>query len=265
MKPEGILQKIAQKTHERIAEEKRSRSLGELRSKVADLECETFFPFERAMWKNELSFICEVKKASPSKGVIAHDFDYTQIAKEYETAGADAISVLTEPYFFLGADAYLSQIRALVTTPILRKDFTIDEYMIYQAKLLGADAVLLICSLLTTNQLQEYLEIAKSIGLSSLVEVHDATEIEQALDAKASMIGVNNRSLNDFSVDTNNTKRLRAFVPNDVLLITESGVSNPADIRVIRNIPCDGVLIGEALMRSSNKTELLREFRMYDL
>lgn len=219
------------------------------------------FSFERALQKPGISFICECKKASPSKGLIAPEFPYLQIVRDYEAAGADCISVLTEPKWFLGSDAYLQDIAAEVTIPCLRKDFTVDAYMIYQAKLLGAAAVLLICSILTEGQLREYLGICDTLGLSALVEAHDEAEVQMALQAGARIIGVNNRNLKDFTVDTDNSRRLRQMIPADVLFISESGVKDAADIQRLREIGADGVLIGEALMRANDKNAKLAELR----
>lgn len=217
------------------------------------------FSFERALQKPGISFICECKKASPSKGLIAPEFPYLQIAREYEAAGADCISVLTEPKWFLGSDTYLQEIAKAVTIPCLRKDFTVDAYMIYQAKLLGAAAVLLICSILTEGQLREYMDICDTLGLSALVEAHDEAEVQMALQAGARIIGVNNRNLKDFTVDTDNSRRLRQMIPTNVLFISESGVKDAADIQRLREIGADGVLIGEALMRADDKKAKLAE------
>jgi indole-3-glycerol phosphate synthase len=261
MKELGILGEIAAKTKERIQEEKRRIPLTDIKSMVADVECDAGYPFEKAIRKEGLSFICEVKKASPSKGVIAKDFPYEEIASSYEAAGADAISVLTEPFYFLGKDQYLKDIRRKVKLPLLRKDFVVDEYMIYQAKLLGADAILLICSILSAAQLQEYLQIASSIGLSVLNEVHDAQEMELACGCKASIIGVNNRSLKDFSINLDNAGRLRDMVPDGVAFVTESGIRTAEDIQTVREMGSDGVLIGEAFMKSKDKAGMMATFR----
>ena len=205
--------------------------------------------------------ISSEEKASPSKGLIAPDFPYLEIAKAYETAGADAISVLTEPKWFLGSDQYLREIAAEVSVPCLRKDFTVDPYMIYEAKVLGASAVLLICSILSEEQLKEYREIADTLGLSALVEAHDEEEIRMALHSGARIIGVNNRNLKDFSVDTENSRRLREMVPSDVLFVSESGVRTPEDVAKLREIGVDAVLIGETLMRAEDKKAKLAELR----
>lgn len=256
-----ILQEIAQKTIERINREKELVPLSELRARVRDCDTDTGFPFEKALAKPGISFICEAKKASPSKGVIAEDFPYVEIAKEYEQAGADAMSVLTEPYYFQGQDSFLQQIRQAVSIPLLRKDFTVEEYMIYQAKLMGADAVLLICAILSPLQLSEYHGIARELGLSALVEAHDEGEIEMALKAGARIIGVNNRNLKDFTVDINNSVRLRELVPPEILFVSESGMKNREDIRRLEENGTDAVLIGESFMRSSDKAGLLRQLR----
>ena len=215
------------------------------------------FAFEKALRRPELSFICECKKASPSKGLIAPDFPYLEIAKEYEKAGADCISVLTEPRWFLGKDQYLKEIAANVSIPCLRKDFAVDPYMIYEAKVLGASAVLLICSILEKAQLKEYLQIAEGLGLSALVEAHDEEEIAKALEAGARIIGVNNRNLKDFTVDTENSRKLRNMIPKEVLFVSESGVKTPEDVQKLREIGADAVLIGETLMRAADKSETL--------
>lgn len=219
------------------------------------------FAFERALQKPGMSFICECKKASPSKGLIAPDFPYLEIAKQYEAAGADAISVLTEPKWFLGSDEYLREIAAAVSTPCLRKDFTVDEYMIYEAKLLGASAVLLICSILSGEQIREYLEVCEELGLSALVEAHDEAEVDKALAAGARVIGVNNRNLKDFTVDTENSRRLRDRIPPEVLFVSESGVSGPEDVKSLKQIGADAVLVGEALMRAEDKKQMLSKLR----
>lgn len=256
-----ILEEIAEKTRERIEAEKIRCPLSEWRKRAMDLERNTNYPFEKALRKEGISFICEVKKASPSKGIIAEDFAYLQIAKEYRDAGADAMSILTEPYYFKGADEYLSAIRREVDTPLLRKDFTVDEYMIYQAKAIGADAILLICAILSSMQLEEYIGIARELGLSALVEAHDESEIQMALSAGAGIVGVNNRNLKDFSVDINNSLRLRDMVPRDILFVSESGMKTREDIIRLENNGTDAVLIGESFMRSNRKSELLCELR----
>lgn len=270
-----ILETIAEKTRERIGEEKRRLPTAELKTLVKERmaaegsgdkefpgngkERRAHYPFEAALAKDGMSFICEVKKASPSKGVIAEEFPYTEIAGEYEKAGADAISVLTEPFFFQGSDGYLREIRREVGIPILRKDFTVDEYMIYQAREMGADAVLLICAILSPMQLSEYGGLAEELGLSALVEAHDEKEVEMALAANARIIGVNNRNLKDFTVDIQNSVRLRGLVPADRLFVSESGMKVRADIARLEENGVNGVLIGETFMRSPNKKLMLDE------
>lgn len=219
------------------------------------------FGFEKALEKPGMSFICECKRASPSKGLIAPEFPYLDIARDYEAAGADCISVLTEPEWFLGSDKYLEEIAHTVGIPCLRKDFTVDEYMIYEAKLLGASAVLLICSILDAEQLKEYIGVADSLGLSSLVEAHDEREIAAAVGAGARVIGVNNRNLKDFTVDTGNSGKLRSIVPDGIVFVSESGVSDAADVKRLYDTHVDAVLIGEALMRASDRKAKLAELR----
>lgn len=219
------------------------------------------FVFEHALRKPEMSFICECKKASPSKGIIAEHFPYLKIAQEYEQAGADCISVLTEPKYFLGDDSYLQEIAQAVSVPCLRKDFVVAPYMIYEARVLGAAAVLLICSLLTEKELAEYLAICDSLGMSALVEVHNAAEISMAIHAGARIIGVNNRNLSDFSVDIANSNRLRELVPPEILFVAESGIKTAADVQALREIGADAVLIGELLMRAENRSAMLTELR----
>ena len=256
-----ILEEIAAKTRERIEAKKRRLSLRELQAVVKDMEHSVGFPFERALAKPGMSFICEVKKASPSKGVIAEHFPYVEIGREYERAGADAMSILTEPFYFQGSNDYLTAIRNEVSIPLLRKDFTVDEYMLYEAKQIGADAVLLICAILSQTQLEEYAGIAGELGLSALVEAHDENEIQMALKAGAKIIGVNNRNLKDFTVDISNSVRLRELVPKDILFVSESGMKTRADIARLEENGTNAVLIGETFMRSSDKAGMLRELR----
>lgn len=255
-----ILDQLACHARERVAESKRKVPLEELKRQALHLP-KGAFAFENALKKPDISFICECKKASPSKGLIAPDFPYLQIAEEYEAAGADCISVLTEPKWFLGSDEYLREITSAVSIPCLRKDFTVDEYMIYEAKLLGASAVLLICSILSEGQIKEYINICDELGLSTLVEAHDESEVQTALNAGARIIGVNNRNLKDFSVDTDNSRKLRELIPPDVLFVSESGVQTAGDVAVLRKIGADAVLIGETLMRSADKKAKLIELR----
>ena len=255
-----ILDELAEYAKERVENQKKKISLAEIKNSALSLP-KGDFSFEKALKKDDIAFICECKKASPSKGIIAENFPYLQIAKNYETAGADCISVLTEPKWFLGSDEYLKEIANAVSIPCLRKDFTVDEYMIYQAKLFGASAVLLICSILSESKLKEYIAICEMLGLSALVEVHDESEIQTALQAGAKIIGVNNRNLKDFSVDTNNSGNLRKLVPNDIIFVSESGVKTSEDVQTLRNIGANAVLIGETLMRAENKSQKLAELR----
>lgn len=254
-----ILDTIAARTRERIAEEKKNIPLREVRAEAEEAAADRGpFRFEAALRQPELAFICEVKKASPSKGIIAEDFPYLQIAQEYEEAGASCISCLTEPYWFLGKDAYVREIAQTVSIPVLRKDFTIDEYMVYQASALGASAVLLICAILDDAELKAYGELAAELGLSALVEAHDGREIERALDAGARIVGVNNRNLKNFDVKFDNCLNLRRLVPEDVVFVAESGIKTPEDVRLLRENGTDAVLIGETLMRAENKKEKLQ-------
>ncbi len=258
----NILEQLAEYARERVELAKKKISFDEIKQKAENFSSKTNdFEFEKKLKRNGLSFICECKKASPSKGLIAPEFPYLKIAKEYEDAGADCISVLTEPKWFLGSNEYLREISNSVSIPCLRKDFTVDEYMIYEAKILGAAAVLLICSILTEKQIREYISICDELKISALVEAHDENEIKTALDAGARIIGVNNRNLKDFSVDTDNAKKLRKLIPSDVVFVSESGVKNPEDVKKIKNIGADAVLIGEALMRASDKRVMLESFR----
>ena len=243
-----ILDELASFASYRVSEAKKKITTQEIRRIAEDMP-KGFFEFEKALAGPDISFICECKKASPFKGIIAQNFPYLDIAKEYEDAGADCISVLTEPKWFLGANSYLEEIAQNVSIPCIRKDFTVDEYMIFEAKALGAKAVLLICSILDESQIREYINICDDLGISALVEAHDEKEIEIALKASARIVGVNNRNLKDFNVDTANSKRLRNLVPKDVLFVSESGVKSPDDIRDIKAFGADAVLIGEALMR----------------
>ena len=255
-----ILDEIAGYARERVEKQKEIKSLDEIRTKALSLPKKDF-AFEKALKKDGISFICECKKASPSKGIIAENFPYLDIALSYEKAGADAISVLTEPKWFLGKDEYLSEISSKVSIPCLRKDFVVDEYMIYEAALLGASAVLLICSILSENEIKRYIGICDELGLSALVEAHDEAEVEMAIKAGARIIGVNNRNLKDFSVDTKNSERLRALIPEDILFVSESGVKGPEDIKAIKDMGADAALVGETLMRAEDRSRKLKELK----
>lgn len=255
-----ILDQLADHARERTAQAKQKIPLDVIRQQALSMP-KGSFAFESALKQPGISFICECKKASPSKGLIAPHFPHLKIAREYEAAGADCISVLTEPKWFLGRDEYLKEIADAVSIPCLRKDFTVDEYMVYEAKVLGASAVLLICSILSETQIREYLSLCDTLGLSALVEAHEEQEVQMALRAGARIIGVNNRNLKDFSVDTGNSRRLRMLIPKDVLFVSESGVKDADDVARLREIGADAVLIGETLMRSVDKKAKLDELR----
>lgn len=252
-----ILDTIVEATKIRVAQEKQVESPEAVKATALALPSDTGFPFEAALRQQDFNFICEVKKASPSKGIIAEHFPYLDIAKEYEVAGAAAISVLTEPDFFKGDKKYLQEIASTVKIPVLRKDFIIDEYQIYQAKVWGASAILLICACLDVPTLTKFRELADSLGLSSLVEAHDEQEVQMAIDCGARIIGVNNRNLKDFTVDVQNSVRLRNLVQDDVIFVSESGLETPEDIQVLRDNNIGVALMGETFMRSPNKVEKL--------
>jgi len=251
----SILDRIVASTKERVAREKTAASPPPCAQRLPP------FLFEQRLRKPDIAFICEVKKASPSRGVIAAEFPYLAIARDYEDAGADAVSVLTETDHFHGSDRYLAEIRGAVDMPLLRKDFIIDPFQIEQAARLGADAILLICAILTPAQLAEYLKEADRLGLSCLVEAHDEDELKTALRAGARVVGVNNRDLRTFEVDTGNSIRLRKLTPRDVLFVSESGIRTAEDVDILRRHGVDAVLVGEALMRASDKKAALAALR----
>ena len=255
-----ILDEIAKYAEERVKKAQEIIPAKSLKKQAYDMP-KGDFAFEKALRKPGLSFICECKKASPSKGIIAQDFPYLEIAKEYEEAGADCISVLTEPRWFMGSNEYLKEIAENVSIPILRKDFTVDEYMIYEAKVLGASAVLLIVSILSEDKIRKYLSICDDLGLSALVEIHDENEAKTAINSGARIIGVNNRNLKDFSVDNSLAARLRRDVPEDIVFVSESGIKTADDIKTVRESKADAVLVGETLMRAADKKEALRSLR----
>jgi len=260
----SILDEIAGKTRLRVQAAKNAALFDQVKKQAISLAAKKgvpAFPFEKAIGEPGLSFICEVKKASPSKGIIVDDFPYLQIAREYEEAGAAAVSVLTEPDFFMGSDRYLREIAGAVSIPTLRKDFVIDPYQIYEAKILGAKAVLLICALLDGQTLAEYIKIAHELGLSALVEIHDEAEAEQAVRAGARIIGINNRDLKTFKVDLNVSARLKSLIPAGILTVAESGISSPEDARAISAIGLDAALVGESLMRAKDKGSFLAELK----
>lgn len=256
-----ILDRIVQATEKRVSEQKKLVSALSMKSQALALPVTEDFPFQAALAAPELSFICEVKKASPSKGVIAEDFPYLTIAQEYERAGAAAVSVLTEPDFFQGSGKYLREISESISLPVLRKDFIIDAYQIYEAKCLGASAVLLIAAILEEKQLQSFLELTHSLGLSALVEAHTEEEADKALKAGAKIIGVNNRNLQTFEVDLNNSLNLRRLVPPEISFVAESGIKSAEDIKKLIEAGVNGVLIGETLMRSPDKKAALEELK----
>ncbi len=256
----NILERLANAAKQRVETQKEKFSLEQIKAVAFDAE-KGDFDFENALKKPGLSFICECKKASPSKGIIAEYFPYTEIARDYETAGADAISVLTEPTEFLGENRYLEEISRSVDLPCLRKDFIVDEYMIYEAKTLGAKAYLLIVSLLSDEELTRFIKIGDDLGISALVETRTEEEIKRALKAGARIIGVNNRNLEDFSVDMERGKSLRELVPPDILFVAESGVKTAADIEAVRNMGADAVLIGETMMKAEDKSAKLEELK----
>ena len=259
-----ILDEIAAKTRERIARKKEEMPLEKLKMSVEScIEEQNFaYGFEQALRAPGLSFICEAKKASPSKGIIAEHFPYLEIAGEYEAAGASAISCLTEPYYFQGKDDYLKEIAETVRIPVLRKDFTVDPYMIYEAKLLGASAVLLICAILTDRELEEYRKLAESLGMSALVEAHSEDEVKRALDSGARIVGVNNRDLRTCEVDIRNSIRLRPLVPDTCVFVSESGIRGEEDMKALYENGTDAVLIGETLMRAPDKAEMIARLRV---
>jgi len=258
-----ILGQLADHARARVLADKARLSLDALKQlcREGSAPVREPFAFEAALRKPGLSFICEIKKASPSKGVISEAFPYLDIAREYARAGADAISCLTEPKWFLGSDQIFCNVRAVVSTPLLRKDFTVDEYQIYQAKYMGADAVLLIRAILSEAEIRRSLELCNSLGLSALVEAHDAAELNKAVAAGARILGVNNRNLKDFSVDTANSRRLRELAPADTIFVSESGIQSSEDVRALQQSGVDAVLIGEALMRAENKQSMLAQLR----
>ena len=255
-----ILDQLAEHAKERVEAAKKLHPSDEVKAQALALP-KGGFEFEKALRKDDIAFICECKKASPSKGIIAENFPYLQIAKEYETAGADCISVLTEPKWFLGSDEYLREIASNVNIPCIRKDFTVDSYMIYEAKILGAKAVLLICSILNEAQIKEYIGICDELGISALVEAHDENEVAMAVKCGARLIGVNNRNLKDFSVDTGNSRRMRELVPDNIIFVSESGVKTAEDIALLRQSGTNAVLIGETLMKANDKKAKLAELK----
>ena len=258
-----ILNTIADYARQRVLRDAEENSIDVLKELCQQAGRGNGAAFEQALRRDGMSFICEVKKASPSKGIIAEDFPYLEIARAYEAAGADCISCLTEPKWFLGSDEIFKEIRGAVSIPMIRKDFTVDEYQLYQARLMGANCVLLICALLDTETIQRYLTICEKLGLSALVEAHDPEQIQSAVKAGAKIIGVNNRNLHDFSVDFSNAARLRDLISPECIYVAESGVAHPSDIAQFKQIGADAALVGEMLMRSADKKEMLAQMRSY--
>lgn len=257
----NILEEIANHARERVAVDKQKFSLDELKSLAKSSQLSDGERFFAALKRPKLSFICEVKKASPSKGIIVENFPYVEIAREYEFAGADCVSCLTEPKYFLGSDKIFEEIRAEISLPMLRKDFTVDEYQIYEAKAMGADSVLLICAILDNATLEKFLRLCDELNLAALVETHDASEIQSAISAGAQIIGVNNRNLKNFTVDFSNAARLRELIPPNKIYVAESGVKNSADVATLKKIGADAVLIGEMLMRDDDKKSTLESLK----
>jgi len=255
-----ILDILADFARVRVEQLKLNKPLAEIKKLALALPVGDFI-FEKALKSSDINIIAEIKKASPSKGIISATFAPISQAKAYEIAGVAAISVLTEPKYFLGSDEYLKAVKRVVSVPVLRKDFTVDAYQLYEAKIMGADAVLLICALLDLKTIKNYLEICDVLGMSALVETHDAREIKMALEAGARVIGVNNRNLGDFTVDINNSVSLRKLVPADKIFVSESGMKTRADIARLEKAGVNAVLIGETLMRSSNIENLVAELR----
>ncbi len=258
---ENILQTIAAHARTRVAADRAKISLEELKALCQEAGPGQGEQFVSALNRPGLSFLCEIKKASPSKGLISPDFPYLDIARAYEAAGADGVSCLTEPKWFLGSDDIFRQVRRTISLPMLRKDFTVDEYQIYQARLMGANAVLLIISLLDGETLKGYLDLCRSLGLAALVETHDGQEVDAALNAGAEIIGVNNRNLKDFSVDFSNAARLRDRIPPGVLYVAESGLTGPEGAAALKRLGADAALVGEALMRAPDKGAMLASLR----
>ena len=256
-----ILLEISTRTKERINNKKKEIPFEKIKAIAESMNNNTGYPFEKALRGDEISFICEVKKASPSKGIIVDDFNYIEIAKEYESAGAAAISCLTEPFYFKGNDKFLTEIVENVSIPVLRKDFTIDPYMIYEAKLMGASAILLICAILNDQELKSYFKIADSLGLSVLIEAHTYEEVIRALSCGGRIIGVNNRNLKTFQIDINNSIELKKIIPDEIIFVSESGIKTKSDIKKLRDNGTDAVLIGETLMRAINKKEVLDDLK----
>ena len=261
MKEKTILDTLADAARARVEENKKKKPMEVLKKEAKSLAADTGFPFEKALAAPGISVICEVKKASPSKGLIAVDFPYLEIARQYERAGASAISVLTEPEYFLGSDDYLREIAREVSIPVLRKDFTVDEYQIYEAKVLGADAILLIAAILSEEKIKEFYDLAKSLEIDCLVEVHNEKELKKVVACGCDIIGINNRNLKTFDVDLNTTSKLAPLIPYEAVLVSESGMKDENDMKNVKEQGADAVLIGETFMRSDNIKETMKQLR----
>ena len=217
--------------------------------------------FHHALKKPGISVIAEVKKASPSKGVIKSDFDPETIARQYNEYGADAVSVLTEEDFFLGCNEYLKTVKAVTHIPVLRKDFIIDIWQVYESRMIGADAILLIVGILTDKQLRTYRETAQSLGMHALVEVHNEEELARALDSGTEIVGINNRNLKTFDVSLETTEKLASKISPGKTIVSESGIKNAEDIRYLKQLGVDAVLVGETLMRAGSIKDQLDQFK----
>jgi indole-3-glycerol phosphate synthase len=251
-----ILEDIVAEKIPQIKGEKQETSVTALAESCKNL---TGRDFKEALDRNGISVIAEIKKASPSRGVILEDFDAVKIAKIYENVDIDAVSVLTEKNFFQGNDKYIDEVKRVNSKPVLRKDFIVDPYQIYQSKALGADALLLITAILK-DKLEEYYKLAEKIGLQCLVEVHDERELETALQAECNIIGINNRNLEDFSENLKNTERLIKRIPAGITIVSESGIKNEKDVKYLESVGADAVLIGETFMRNIDNVSRIREF-----
>ena len=248
-----IIDDIIESTKERVAQNKKLHPIEKIAAVAFDKPINFDYPFEKALRKPGLSYIMEVKRAIPTKGQITQNFDYKTIAKEYEDIGASAISVVTEPDFFKGDDDFLAEIAKIVKIPVLRNDFIVDEYMVYESKLLGADAIILLCSVLDEITLMRCLNLAERLGMSALVEAHSSMQVKKALRVGAKIIGVNNCDLRTFKVDMKNSVELRSMVGDDIIFVSESGIKTADDIKVLEENNVDAVLIGETLMKSHDK------------
>ena len=256
-----ILKKILARKHEEIAERSAQVTIPQLIEQAKSASAPRGFAAAIAakIAAGHSGVIAEIKKASPSKGVIREDFDPAAIAESYEKGGACCLSVLTDVDFFQGADEYLKMARSASTLPVIRKDFIIDEYQIYEARAMGADCILLIVSALSEHQLNQLHEVARLLGMDVLIEVHDEAELDIALKLDNPMVGINNRNLHSFEVSLENTYQLLSKIPADKIVITESGIHSPADVAAMRQHNVNAFLVGEAFMRSEEPGERLAE------